>query len=283
MCRTTMSLSFKVGQSPYLKLDGKTSSLKYFSVILFYDLIVMIKIIENKKPNIEKIKFACDNILHKKLDEYELTKEFLNKSNTTLFIGRQGSGKTSLMVNFVKKLYKKVFHFIYIFMPKSSRSSLDNNIFDKHLPEDQIFDELNHENITILYEKLKENSENGHKSLIIYDDVQKALKSHSVLLSLKNIVANQRHLKVVNFILLQNYFALDKSLRELCNNIILFKLNKTQTEKIFIENVESAKEKFEYIRDCVFDKPYEWMFINVPSQRIFKGFDEILYENYDSD
>jgi len=183
----------------------------------------MIKIIENKKPNIEKIKFACDNILHKKLDEYELTKEFLNKSNTTLFIGRQGSGKTSLMVNFVKKLYKKVFHFIYIFMPKSSRSSLNNNIFDKHLPEDQIFDELNQENITILYEKLKENSENGHKSLIIYDDVQKALKSHSVLLSLKNIVANQRHLKVVNFILLQNYFALDKSLRELCNNIILFK------------------------------------------------------------
>ena len=244
----------------------------------------MIKIIENKKPNIEKIKFACDNILHKKLDEYELTKEFLNKSNTTLFIGRQGSGKTSLMVNFVKKLYKKVFHFIYIFMPKSSRSSLDNNIFDKHLPEDQIFDELNHENITILYEKLKENSENGHKSLIIYDDVQKALKNHSVLLSLKNIIANQRHLKVVNFILLQNYFALDKSLRELCNNIILFKLNKTQTEKIFIENVESAKEKFEYIRDCVFDKPYEWMFINVPTQRIFKGFDEILYdENYDSD
>jgi len=244
----------------------------------------MIKIIENKKPNIEKIKFACDNILHKKLDEYELTKEFLNKSNTTLFIGRQGSGKTSLMVNFVKKLYKKVFHFIYIFMPKSSRSSLDNNIFDKHLPENQIFDELNHENITILYEKLKKISENGHKSLIIYDDVQKALKSHSVLLSLKNIVANQRHLKVVNFILLQNYFALDKSLRELCNNIILFKLNKTQTEKIFIENVESAKEKFEYIRDCVFDKPYEWMFINVPTQRIFKGFDEILYnENYDSD
>ena len=243
----------------------------------------MIKIIENKKPNIEKIKFACDNILHKKLDEYELTKEFLNKSNTTLFIGRQGSGKTSLMVNFVKKLYKKVFHFIYIFMPKSSRSSLNNNIFDKHLPEDQIFDELNQENITILYEKLKENSENGYKSLIIYDDVQKALKNHSVLLSLKNIIANQRHLKVVNFILLQNYFALDKSLRELCNNIILFKLNKTQTEKIFIENVESAKDKFEYIRDCVFDKPYEWMLFNVPTQRIFKGFDEILYENYDSD
>jgi hypothetical protein len=188
------------------------------------------------------------------------------------------------MVNFVKKLYKKVFHFIYIFMPKSSRSSLDNNIFDKHLPEDQIFDELNQENISILYEKLKENSENGYKSLIIYDDVQKALKNHSVLLSLKNIIANQRHLKVVNFILLQNYFALDKSLRELCNNIILFKLNKTQTEKIFIENVESAKDKFEYIRDCVFDKPYEWMFINVPTQRIFKGFDEILYdENYDSD
>jgi hypothetical protein len=136
-------------------------------------------------------------------------------------------------------------------MPHSSRKSLKNNIFDKHLPEDQIYEELNEETITDIYNKLRQNSENGYKSLVIYDDVQKSLKNHSVLLSLKNIIANQRHLKVVNLILVQNYFALDKSLRELINNIIMFKLNKTQTEKIFIENVEQAKDKFEEIRNFV--------------------------------
>ncbi len=239
----------------------------------------MIRIKENKKPDIHKIKFECDVEIHKKLNEYELSKEFLNKSNTTVFIGRQGSGKTSLCINIVKQLYKKCFHYIYVFMPYTSRKSLSNNIFDKHLPTEQIYEELTQETISDLYAKLKENSENGYKSLVIYDDVQKSLKTHSVLLSLKNIIANQRHLGVVNLILLQNYFSLDKSLRELINNVILFKLNKTQTEKVFTECVESARDKFEDIRDFVFDKPYTWMFINVPTQRIFKEWDEILYDD----
>ena len=81
----------------------------------------MIRIKQNKAPHIEKIKFECDEEIHKKLNEYDLTRDFLNKSNTTIFIGRQGSGKTSLMINIIKKLYKKCFNFIYVFMPHSSR------------------------------------------------------------------------------------------------------------------------------------------------------------------
>lgn len=238
----------------------------------------MIRIKENNKPDIQKIKFECDIELHKKLNDFPLTKEFMNKSNTTVFIGRQGSGKTSLMINIVKRLYKKCFHYIYVFMPQTSRNSLSNNIFDKYLPEEQIYEELNQETISDLYARLKENSSRGYKSLVIYDDVQKALKINSVLLSLKNIIANQRHLGVVNLILLQNYMALDKSLREIISNIVLFKLNKTQTERIFLECVESARDKFEEIRNMVFDKPYTWMFINLSSQRIFKEWDEVIYE-----
>ena len=239
----------------------------------------MVKLKENNKPHLIKIKFECDNEIHKKLNEFELTKDFMNKSNTTVFIGRQGSGKTSLLVNFVKSLYKKCFHEIIVFMPNTSRKSLSNNIFDKNLDENQIYEELNQQNISLVYEKLKDNSQNGYRTLIIYDDVQKALKDNSVLLSLKNIIANQRHLKVVNFILIQNYFSMEKSLRELINNIILFKLNKSQTEKIFNEVVETAKDKFTEIRNLVFNEPYQWMFINCSSQRIFKGFDEIIYDD----
>ena len=166
-------------------------------------------------------------------------------------------------------------------MPHSSRKSLHNNIFDKYLDESQLYEELNEETIEDLYTKLKDNSENGYRSLVIFDDVQKALKNNDVLRSLKNIIANQRHLKVCNFILLQNYFSLDKSLRELANNIVMFKLNKSQTEKIFNESIESAKEKFNDIRNIVFDKPFSFMFINVPSQRIFKEWDEIIYNDDD--
>ena len=239
----------------------------------------MIRLKENNKPHMSKIHFECDEEIHKKLNEYELSRDFLNRSNTTVFIGRQGSGKTSLLINLVKGIYKKCFHTIFVIMPHSSRKSLRNNIFDKYLPESQLYEELNEETISEIYSKLKENSEEGYRSLVIYDDVQKSLKNHSVLLSLKNIIANQRHLKVVNLILVQNYFSLEKSLRELINNIIMFKLNKTQTQKVFDECVEHAKDKFEMIRDFVYDEPYKWMFINLPSQRIFKEFDEIMFDS----
>lgn len=238
---------------------------------------MMIKIKRNNQPILSKVNFACDTCLSKKLDEYPMVRDHLNKYNTTLLIGTQGSGKTSLLVNFVKKLYRKVFEKIFVFMPKSSRDSLTPNIFEK-LPPDQLFEELNEETIEYVYESVKELSKDGKKTLIIYDDVQKALKNPAVLLSLKNIIANQRHLHVVNLILVQNFFALHKSLREIVNNVVLFKLGKSQMDKIFNELIELHRDKFDTLRDIVFDEKYNWMFMNLTTQRIYKKFDEIILE-----
>ena len=242
-----------------------------------------IRIVQNHKPSASRIKFECDDPINTKLDKYELSKDFLNRSNTTCFIGRQGSGKTTLMVHFVLKLYKKCFHHIYVFMPESSRRSLKDNLFDKHLDPSKIYEELNIDTINDLYSKLLINTEKKERSLVIYDDVQHSLKDSSVLNELKKIIANQRHLRVVNFILVQNYFALHKSLREILNNIIMFKLNKTQTQKVFDEAVESAKDQFEDIRKLVYSKHGNWLFINLPTQRIFNQWDEIIYDSDDSD
>ena len=68
-----------------------------------------IKLVKCEAPNFQKVNFSCDCELSKKLNDFPMTRDHLNKFNTTLFIGTQGSGKTSLLVNFVKKLYKKVF------------------------------------------------------------------------------------------------------------------------------------------------------------------------------
>ena len=241
-----------------------------------------IKIVENEKPDLQKIKFNCDEKICDKLDEYPMIRDNLNTYNTTLIIGRQGSGKTSLTINFVKKLYKKKFNKIYVFMPETSRNSLNQQIFDV-LPPEQLFEELNYENITEVYEQLKENSKNGHKSLIIMDDVQKALKDGNVISQFKNIVANQRHLKVVNLILLQNYFALDNKVREIVNNVIFFKMDKKQTQKIFEEMIEMPKYIFEEINKIVFDEPHKWVLINQRQKRIYSMFDEIVIDDDDED
>lgn len=240
-----------------------------------------IEIKKNNCPNLGKVNFACDKELSSKLNQYEMVRDHLNKYNTTLLIGTQGSGKTSLLINFVKKLYKKIFDRVYVFMPSTSRQSLNPNIFDV-LPENQLFEELNEETITKVYEEVKELSEDGKKTLIIYDDVQRALKNKFVLNSLKNIIANQRHLHVVNLILVQNFFALHKSLREIVNNVVLFKLGKSQTEKVFNEIIEIHRDKFDKIRDLVYDEKYNWLFVNVSTQRIYKKFDEIMFEEDDN-
>ena len=237
----------------------------------------------NPAPPMKKVNFSCDEEIHPKMNAFPLCRDFLNMYNTTALIGTQGSGKTSLTINFLLSFYKKSFHYVYVFMPETSRNSLKNNIFDKYLPKSQIYEELNEQTIDELYEKLKTNSMNGHRSLLIPDDVQRSLKSQRVLKSLKNIIANQRHLKVVNLILLQNWFALDRSLRELINNIILFKLAKSQTEKIFNEIIETHRDKYDDIRDLVFKDVHNWLFVNVRSQRMFRMWDEIVCEDEDDE
>jgi hypothetical protein len=244
--------------------------------------MTIIKLVENEKPKIDKINFSCDEKICPKLDDYPMVRDNLNFYNTTVLLGRQNSGKTSLTINFVLKLYKKKFHKIYVFMPASSRASLKKNIFDA-LPPEQVFDELTPANIQQLYEEIKTNSEEGKKSLVIMDDVQKALRDPFIIGQFKNMVANQRHLKVVNLILLQNYFALHPQIREIINNLIFFKMDKKQSTKIFDEVAELPKDVFLTLNDFIFDEPHNWCLINQKNKKIYKMWDEIIIDDEDDD
>jgi energy-coupling factor transporter ATP-binding protein EcfA2 len=239
-----------------------------------------IKLIELEKPNVEKVAFNCDEKLCDSLDKFPMVRDNLNTFKTSVILGRQGSGKTSLTINIIKKLYKKKFHKIYIFMPRTSMASLKNNIFDA-LPEDQKFDELNYENIYNLNETIKENRENGLKSLVIMDDVQRALKDNQVVKIFKEMIANQRHLNCSFIILLQNYFALDNKVRELIHNVIFFKMDKKQNKKIFEEVAEMPSNAFYEINDFIFDEPYNWCLINQRNKKIYKMFDEVEIKDDD--
>lgn len=241
-----------------------------------------IKLIENEKPKLKKIDFSCDEKICEKLDEFPMIRDNLNSYNTTVLLGRQGSGKTSLTINIILQLYKKKFHKIYVFMPETSRASLKRNIFEK-LPPEQLIEELNNETINYVYEEIKQNSKDGLKSLVVMDDVQKALKDNGVISQFKNMVANQRHLKLVNLILLQNYFSLDNKVREIINNVIFFKMDKKQNEKLFDEVAELPKDVYEKIIEIVFDEPHNWCMINQRNKKIYRMFDEIVIDDDDDE
>lgn len=215
----------------------------------------------------------CDAKLHPKLDNYDLT-SFLNGHSTTLFIGKPKSGKTSLLYSFLKskEVFKGTFDKIFLFQPEQSRASMKDKLFDK-IPDEQKFDELNLENLMAVEESLSE-----HNNVILFDDMTAYLKDPLIKKKLKELVFNRRHKHLSIIFLVQTYFSIEKDIRKLFNNLFIFKSSKKEMETIFDELIELPKDYVLPIMRAVYDVPYNYLFINTDSQRLFKNFDEILIE-----
>ena len=202
------------------------------------------RLLIHNKPKLKMPEFKVDDPLSKHLDDDPLLTN-MNKSFCCGLIGKAGSGKTSLMVSFIQtpKKFKKVFNKIYVFMPNSSRNSMKNNAFNV-LPEDQLFEGVSYEILSEVYERLLESTENNHKSLLVFDDVQSYLKTKEVEVNLLHIIANRRHLRCSFFIVAQNYNKIPKNIRQSFTDLFLFNVGKEEYINIFEENVNLSKDDF---------------------------------------
>jgi len=236
-----------------------------------------IEIIQNEVPDMKKPKFTVDGILADKLDNYPLTST-LNKSFILALIGRAGSGKSHFLISMLQSsnLMKKIFENILIFIPPSSRSSIASNFWEKNLPEENIYDELNYQNLTDAYTRCQQNSEEGYKSLIIFDDVQSAFKNTEIEKLLLHICNNRRHLRTSIILAIQSYKSLSKMARSAITNLIIFKVNKSQMSDIFEEQIETMKPVFEQVLNISFKKPHDFISIDTNTQRICLNWNEIL-------
>ena len=159
-------------------------------------------------------------------------------------------------------------------MPSHSIASLKKNIFKKH-HEEKIFDELNVDSLTSIYEHVKNNSEEKESSLWVMDDVAASLKDSSIQKILKEMIYNRRHLKLSIFMLVQSYSTIPKMIRRTINNIFLWKCSKNEFEMIFEELFENKRDMTDKILKLI-NEPHKWMLLNFPSQRIFIDFDEVI-------
>lgn len=231
------------------------------------------KIQKNKAPKLKHCKMNCDSGLHPKLDNYELSK-FMNCHSTNLFIGKPGSGKTSLVVSLFKSkdIFNKVFHNIYLFQPSQSRASMSDDIFES-IPNK--YDELSYENLEEVMNQIKE-EDPKYCNCIIFDDMGAYLKDKSIKKLLKELIYNRRHLRTSVFFLCQTYMSVEPDIRKLFSNLFIFRVSKMELEKIFDELVEESKDAVLPISKLVFREQYNFLFINTDSGRLFKNFDEII-------
>jgi hypothetical protein len=239
-----------------------------------------IELVIHEKPDLPICKMNCDGGLAKHLEKYELTK-FFNQHQISLLIGRPKSGKTSLLYSFFKgkkedeKILRGVYSRVYLFQPENSANSMKDNIFNL-IPKEQRFTELTFENLEHVYNLVAADGLQGFKSCVILDDMTAYLKQKSTYNLFREMLMNKRHLKLSMFFLVQTWRSVPKDMRRLWDNVFLFRVSKNEMEDIFEELVETHKDNIDSISKFVFDKPYQFLFINPDSRRMFKCFDEII-------
>ena len=132
------------------------------------------------------------------------------------------------------------------------------------------------ETIEKIYKNLVNASEDKKNTLLIMDDIGASLKNNEIQKMFRKIIYNRRHLKVKVVILIQSFLSLPKEIRKLLNNIFLFKPSKVEFENLFDELFETNKDLAIDIMSIGYDKPHDYLMLNVDTQRIYKGFDEII-------
>jgi hypothetical protein len=238
----------------------------------------MISIKEHEKPELPICKMACDVKLHEKLEKYELTRCAFQKHKTTGIIGLPGSSKSSLVWSWFKspKVLKKCFTKIFYIAPANSIASMEDNIF-ANLPDNQIFNELNGAVLEEIIDYCK-NSETDEKICIIIDDMASSLKDFEVQKALKHIAMNKRHYHIFQTIIIsQTWKSVPMEVRRLYDNIFLFKVGADDLKNIFDETLQAYKHLAMEITKLVFDKKYQYLYISLSDNRLFKCWDELIF------
>lgn len=242
-----------------------------------------IKIIHKNKPDLKICKMMCDKELAPHLNDYEMFKH-LNAHACNCIIGRPGSGKTNLIYSWFatskgkNKILSGVYSSIYLFQPKASRRSMKDNLFED-LPDDQKFEELTFDNLYQVYQEIERDAELGYTSCILFDDMGSYLKNKETLKIFRMLMMNHRHLHLSMFFMIQNWYSCEKTIRRLWDNIIVFKVSTDELNNILGEVTHMKKNDIiEKIDKAVFDKKFNYLFININENLFYKNGDLIEIE-----
>jgi energy-coupling factor transporter ATP-binding protein EcfA2 len=245
-----------------------------------------IKIIENPKIELPRVEFNCDKCLNSELKNVPMLWPLVSSHKVICLLGKSGSGKTSLLMSWLlgkksKRVFRKSFENVFLFMPRASRESLKQNPFKKHKPE-KMFDSVTEDNLEELIETLKSNKENGERNLVIFDDCGAQLKKSARLQRLMaDLNWNKRHYATTVIYLLQSFRSCPKNVRSGFNILAIFKPSLQEMEVLCDETFEMQKDTTRELMSYAFEEPHDYLILDIDSQRIFKDYNEIVIKTKD--
>ena len=196
-----------------------------------------------------------------------------------IIVGSGGSGKTSMLLNVVKKYFKGVFTNIYYFCPSASFLSVKNHPL-KNLPT--IYHEITVENLTEIYNELikqkeetNKNKESPEYNLVIIDDMANDLKNESIKKILNNMLIKSRHLQTMFIFSLQALVYLPKTLRRQITYFTIFKCKKNEWQHILEELVHYKPDDANKLYNFCFNEPYNHIDMDLISSRFYLNFHEL--------
>jgi hypothetical protein len=244
----------------------------------------MYKIIPNKFLKTDKVNMNCDKQLVDKMAD-----PLPNYSFLMLIIGNSGSGKTNALYNLMKKGknkqgvysgYRGVFDNIIICSP--SLSSAEDDIF-KDLPDEKKFTDFDNYFLDFIDDFTLMQSQNDRTTLVILDDIGSSLRASQRLdKHFTSLLQNRRHRKLSCITIVQKYRDVGTGIRSNLTHVMLFRsVNKMESEAISNELINLPKDEIENFYDEVYDKKYNFLFIDMslqvsPQFRYFKNYDQII-------
>jgi len=189
----------------------------------------------SKNKNIDYSRFLKG--LDKQVDYDEIDPLQKNSPNVWLIVGKRGSGKSTFVLNLLRKkeMYRRAFDNIYLVSPTAEKDDKFDKLITELKETNNFYEDCNNETLTEIRERVQqfnndflEDEKNIKKnkkpnSLLILDDCISDLNKNSEIKNTINkMVMNSRHLKLHIWIISQKYKLISTAIRSNADLLTFF-------------------------------------------------------------
>lgn len=223
--------------------------------------------------------FKCDNPIGPGIEP-----PLPDKAFAMALIGAPGSGKTSLVVDFLTDpcKYANKFDHIHLACPEQSVASLKDDIWRGH-PQEKMHTDISAATIRYVEERCKSRAmakPKAETTLLIIDDMAVFLKQKATEEALRDLIFKRRHIRLSICILVQSYKAMPLDLRKSISHFALFRpRNKKEAEAIWEELLFVPKQVGESVLAYTFQDSHDFLMGDVDKGLLYRNFNELNIDN----